>query len=121
MHWVLGTKFWVNARAKESLHSFLPSREDDRARDFATSMSTTRARPRGQSQSIRPQVDKLRCERCYGRRSAFYHGQHLKNSAKFPAVGICSRRRTLCAASKETSRNTLPVIHELAADEMVEI
>jgi hypothetical protein len=68
----------------------------------------------------KPSTFELRCERCHGLRSAFYHNKHSIDPETFPRVGICSRRRTNCAAAKtrcQASYGGLPVIHELPADE----
>lgn len=68
----------------------------------------------------KPSTFELRCERCHGLRSAFYHNKHSRDPVAFPRVGICSRRRTNCAAAKtrcQASYDHLPVIYELPADE----
>lgn len=63
----------------------------------------------------------LRCKRCHGSRSYSYHRNHHRDSINYPSTGICSRRRTGCAAAKERShgflnlRKNITPIHELPA------
>lgn len=49
-----------------------------------------------------PPARQLRCKRCNGLRSSRYHSQHYRDPLTYPSVGICSRRRTCCAAAKTT-------------------
>ncbi|OJJ52288.1 hypothetical protein ASPSYDRAFT_52204, partial [Aspergillus sydowii CBS 593.65] len=42
----------------------------------------------------------LRCQRCGGMRSRTYHCRHYHDSIAYPAIGVCSRRRTGCANAK---------------------
>jgi phage FluMu protein Com len=62
----------------------------------------------------------LRCMRCNGLRSQAYHRRHYEDPTANPSVGICSRRRTLCAAAKARARfsRVLPMAHELPAVSM---
>lgn len=75
--------------------------------------------------TILPETGTLRCQLCHGRRSSSYHINyhinHLRYPSMFPQEGICSRRRTGCAAIKARlqASHALPVIYELAADDMV--
>ena len=140
MHWLLGAKLWVNSRYAEaysvghsgvayagldrvklSIHPLLPCRSDDRSTNSAKhSSAAQRVAYNRPSRSAPPKVADLQCERCHGPRSISYHYGHSRDPVAFPAVGICSRRKTKCAAvkAKLTVSGSLPVIHELAADEM---
>ena len=62
----------------------------------------------------------LRCMRCNGLRSQAYHRRHYEDPTANPSVGICSRRRTLCAAAKARARfsTVLPKAYELPAVSM---
>ena len=42
----------------------------------------------------------LRCQRCGGMRSRTYHCRHYHDPIAYPAIGVCSRRRTGCANTK---------------------
>ena len=43
---------------------------------------------------------RLRCQRCGGTRSRSYHCLHYHEPRAYPAMGVCSRRRTGCADTK---------------------
>lgn len=43
---------------------------------------------------------RLRCHRCGGMRSRTYHWRHYHDPIAYPAIGVCSRRRTGCANAK---------------------
>ncbi|KAL2840005.1 hypothetical protein BJX68DRAFT_258670 [Aspergillus pseudodeflectus] len=43
---------------------------------------------------------RLRCKRCGGTRSRTYHCRHSRDPIAYPAIGVCSRRRTGCANTK---------------------
>ncbi|GKZ98233.1 hypothetical protein AnigIFM59636_002466 [Aspergillus niger] len=43
---------------------------------------------------------RLRCQRCGGTRSRTYHWRHYHDPVAYPAIGVCSRRRTGCAHMK---------------------
>jgi hypothetical protein len=43
---------------------------------------------------------RLRCQRCCGTRSRTYHCRHCRDPIAYPAIGVCSRRRTGCANAK---------------------
>jgi hypothetical protein len=43
---------------------------------------------------------RLRCQRCGGTRSQTYHCRHYRDPIAYPAIGVCSRRRTSCANTK---------------------
>lgn len=140
MHWLLGAKLWVNSRYAEaysvghsgvayagidrvklSIHPLLPCRSDNHSTNSAKHSSAQRVACNRPLRSAPPKVADLRCERCRGPRSISYHHGHSRDPVAFPAVGICSRRKTKCAAVKAKLKvlESLPVIHELAADEMV--
>ncbi|OJJ51994.1 hypothetical protein ASPSYDRAFT_724134 [Aspergillus sydowii CBS 593.65] len=43
---------------------------------------------------------RLRCQRCGGMRSRTYHWRQYHDPIAYPAIGVCSRRRTGCANAK---------------------
>ena len=43
---------------------------------------------------------RLRCQRCGGTRSRTYHCLHYHDPKAYPAIEVCSRRRTGCADTK---------------------
>lgn len=115
MRWLLGTTLWVNARYCECslnmVYILFPNRHRLRAaRERSTSYSeqpppyleecalaflSAQMHQSGGPQL--PSVDSLRCTLCYGwGRSASYHRNHGSDPTRFPAVGVCSRRRTSC-------------------------
>lgn len=62
----------------------------------------------------------LRCERCRRPRSRAYHYVHLRDPLTNPSEGVCSRKRTGCAAVKAAKaamflEEILSPIHELPA------
>jgi hypothetical protein len=70
-----------------------------------------------------PALLRLQCERCRGHRSVSYYNKHFRDPIAFPRVGTCSRRRTNCAATQSTSREStrgLPVIYELSANDALD-
>ena len=73
----------------------------------------------GPAKETKP-VGQLRCELCNGRRSPAYHSRYYSDPVTYPSVGICSRRRTRCAAAKTTmqTNDRRQLIHELPADEL---
>lgn len=139
MHWLLGTRLWFNAKympicliQRETLMDDISRVEKSatpcRSRRKDTYSSSVRE-PRRKEIAAESDADlspilatsgDLRCTRCHGRRSLSYHRRHLRDPGLFPAVGICTRRRTECAAAKRKLRaaTTLPMIPELAADEV---
>lgn len=108
------------SRARKSLRFLAASRSDEpppkegHVRLFAVDG------PNSHSAVTQPAMLELRCERCHGHRSVSYHNKHIKDPKAFPRAGICSRRRTNCAATRSRCRKFdegLPVIHELPANE----
>jgi hypothetical protein len=72
-----------------------------RAPDFrvGSSQPLSRRRTKEAVSSAAPS-DRLRCQRCGGRRSRSYHCRHYRDPIAYPAIGVCSRRRTGCAPTK---------------------
>lgn len=62
----------------------------------------------------------FRCKRCNGLRSSRYHRQYYSDPMTYPSVGICSRRRTCCAAVKTAlqMQDGCRQIAELPANEL---
>lgn len=58
----------------------------------------------------------LRCQICHGRPSVSYHRKHFSDPIAFPAVGICSRRRTKCKLYSTRWDTPAIAIPELPAD-----
>jgi hypothetical protein len=50
---------------------------------------------------------RLRCQRCGGVRSRTYHCRHFRDPVAYPAIGVCSRRRTGCANRMLKERSTV--------------
>lgn len=118
--------FWnclYGPRAKLTINPLLPQRKDNQSTTYEKHSSVTPgAACSDSSRSTLSEVADLQCERCHGRRSISYHREHSRDPVAFPAVGICSRRKTRCAAAKarlKTSKD-LPMIHELPADEIAQ-
>lgn len=138
MHWLLGTRLWFNAKyipicliQRDILMDDI-SRVERSATPFGsrhkhTNSSSAREPPRKElavetdadASPILESSSELRCSRCHGRRSPSYHRRHQYDPGISPAIGICTRRRTGCAAAKRKLRAaaTLPAIPELAAGE----
>ena len=73
----------------------------------------------GPAKETKP-VGQLRCALCNGCRSPAYHSRYYSDPVTYPSVGICSWRRTHCAAAKTTmqTNNRRQLIHELPANKL---
>lgn len=109
------------SRARESLRSFTTIHSNNQpAKDREHPKHRVGGATGYHELLAKPPMFELRCERCHGHRSVAYHNKHFRDPVAFPRNGICSRRRTNCAAAKtrcQTSYAGLPVIHELPAGE----
>ena len=132
---------YVNAnraskKSKVFVHTHIPNIGQGNGDDGASGLSPAHlSHPRSRPKRIAPfsiqgspshdlhpfiklPVGELRCERCYGRRSASYHHKHACDPVTYPPVGICSRRRTDCAVTKErlqSGREIPSWVYELPA------
>lgn len=50
---------------------------------------------------------RLRCQHCGGRRSRAYHYRHYHDPIAYPAIGVCSRRRTGCDTKMLKEQSTV--------------
>ena len=83
---------WINHRSATHVSQVPDSR-------VGLSQSQSRRGAKAPVSSAAP-CGRLRCQRCGGMRSRTYHCRHYHDPIAYPAIGVCSRRRTGCANAK---------------------
>lgn len=122
MNWLDGVRLWV--LCKLGVHASLASRyarflEQRSEHSLTTSLTCPASRTQmavstteashtrhgslvpgsacpnpGPAEALRYRSRRLRCQRCGGMRSRTYHWRHYHGPIAYPAIGVCSRRRT---------------------------
>jgi hypothetical protein len=110
MRWFLGTTLWIRARYCKSPLSLV--KHTSYRISNGHRLKSAREQPPPYSNDCTPilfssenygsgepevlPIKSLRCMICHGNRSPRYLRRHSSDPIRFPAVGICSRRRTKC-------------------------
>ncbi|CRL30053.1 unnamed protein product [Penicillium camemberti] len=122
MSWFLGTRLWISA-SKNSRCSASGCKLAHKIHEKNAIYDQAASEHLEHTISIRFNgVKFLRCQRCYGDRSSLYHHNHQQDPVEHPSAGVCSRKRTGCAAAKENcellhiSGRGISQVYELSAN-----